>query len=579
MTEQGDTRPLRKVLRGSRFVLGSAFAISGVVNILALTGSFYMLQVYDRVLSSHSVPTLVALSVLVVVLYLFQGVLDVIRAQVLVRLGTRLDQRLMPLAAGALMRLPRYGASSSQAIQPIRDVDAIRGFLSGQGLVAILDLPWMPLYLAFIFLLHPWLGLLATAGLVVLVGLTFLTEYLTSELSVSIGKASSSRMALAETYARNTEVLRSMGLAARANERFVRANTEYLARQAEASDIGGTLSGVSRVLRMILQSAILGLGAYLTLRGELTSGAIIAGAIASSRAFAPIELAIAHWKSFVAARHSFARLGATLNSLPPEPEPLRLPAPTRSVVLEGLTVPIPGTSRIVVNNVSLEIEAGEAVGIIGPSAAGKSSLARAITGVWGLARGHVRLDGAALDRWSPDELGRHIGYLPQDVELLAGSVSDNISRMGDVRDSSAVIAAARAADVNEMILRLPEGYETTLGPDALSLSAGQRQRIALARALYQDPFLVVLDEPNSNLDEEGDGALAQAILGVRARGGIAVVIAHRRNTLAVVDKVAVMTAGHLTAFGPRDEVLRRVLRPMPAVSGGPALSIVAESGA
>jgi PrtD family type I secretion system ABC transporter len=583
MTERRDSRSLRKASGGSRFAVGSSFAISGVVNILALAGSFYMLQVYDRVLSSHSVPTLVALSVLVVVLYLFQGVLDVIRAQVLVRLGTRLDQRLMPLAAGALTRLPRYGASSSQAVQPIRDIDTIRGFLSGQGLVAILDLPWMPLYLAFVFLLHPWLGFLATAGLAVLVGLTFLTEKLTSDLSVSIGKAGTGRMAMAETFARNTEVLRSMGLATRAHARFMRANTEYLARQAKASDIGGTLSGISRVLRMILQSGILGLGAYLTLRGELTSGAIIAGAIATSRAFAPIELAIAHWKSFVAARHSFARFRATLNSLPPEPEPLQLPAPSRSVVLEGVTVPIPGTSRIVVNEVSFELAAREAVGIIGPSGAGKSSLARAITSVWGLARGNVRLDGAALDRWSPDGLGRHIGYLPQDVELLAGSVADNISRMEDVPDSGAVIAAARAADVHEMILRLPEGYETTLGPDALSLSAGQRQRIALARALYKDPFLVVLDEPNSNLDEEGDAALAKAILGVRNRGGIAVVIAHRRNTLAVVDKVAVMTAGRLTAFGARDEVLRKVLRPTPAAGGGPtlsfpALSVVAESG-
>jgi PrtD family type I secretion system ABC transporter len=522
---------------------------------------------------------LIALSVLAILLYLFQGTMDVIRSQVMVRLGTRFDQRLMPLAAGAVSRLPGYGASPTQAIQPVRDVDTIRGFLSGQGPVAILDLPWIPLYLAFVYLLHPWLGLLATVGMLVLLLLTLLTEKLTTRLAEAASKVGNKRMALAESYARNAEVLRSMGLAKRANERFVRANAEYLASQAKTSDVGGTLSGISRVLRMVLQSAVLGLGAYLTLRGDLTGGAIIAASIASSRALAPIELAIANWRSFVAARQGFARLLATLNALPPEPKPIELPAPTQSLKLEGVTVPIPGMQRLVINDVSFELAAGEVLGVIGPSATGKSSLARAITGVWRLARGSIRLDGADLAGLSSEDLGQHIGYLPQSVELFEGDVSDNICRMEDTPNNRAVIAAARAADVHEMILRLPDGYGTKLGPGGQALSAGQRQRIALARALYSDPFLVVLDEPNSNLDAEGDAALAKAIQGVRARGGIAIVISHRPSVLTVVDKIAFMTNGQITAFGPRDEVLRKVVRQTTAAIGSPALTVFAERGA
>ena len=282
---------------------------------------------------------------------------------------------------------------------------------------------------------------------------------------------------------------------------------------------------------MVLQSAMLGLGAYLTIRGQLSAGGIIAASIASSRALAPIELAITHWKSFVAARQSYARLTKTLDALPGEVVPLQLPPPTRSLVLEGVMVPIPGTQRLVLNTISFELKAGQALGLIGPSAAGKSSLARAITGVWPLARGAVRLDGAALDRWSIEELGWHIGYLPQDVALFDGTIAENIARFEDPPDGGAIIAAAKAADVHEMILRLPEGYETRLGPGGLAMSAGQRQRIALARALYRDPFLVVLDEPNSNLDAEGEAALTQAIVGVRNRGGICIVIAHGRARL------------------------------------------------
>jgi ATP-binding cassette subfamily C protein len=557
---------LARALAGFRASLVAISAISGVVNVLALTGAFYMLQVYDRVLTSHSVPTLVALSVLAIGLYLFQGTLDVIRGQALVRLGSRLDRRLAPLAHDAVVALPLQGAGTTAALQPLRDIDAMRAFLASQGPVAILDLPWMPAYLAFVFLLHPWLGALALAGTLLLVALTWLTERLTRPLNAAATKAAASRMGLADANARNAEVLRAMGFGGRAAHRFARANDEHLALQAKASDIGGGLGGLSRVARMMLQSALLGLGAYLTIRGEVSAGAIIAAAIAASRALAPVELAIAHWKSFVAARQGAARLKQTLAALPAQAAPLALPAPRRGLAVEGVSLAAPGSQRLILTNISFELAAGQALGVIGPSAAGKSTLARALTGVWPLARGAVRLDGAALERWLPEELGRHIGYLPQDVALFDGTIADNIARFEEPPEAAAIIAAAQAADVHEMILRLPDGYETRLGPGGTALSAGQRQRLALARALYRDPFLVVLDEPNSNLDADGEAALTRAIAGIRTRGGVCVVIAHRPSALAAVDLVAVIGNGQLTAFGPRDEVLRKVLRQPAAAS-------------
>lgn len=550
---------LRAAFLGFRGTLAGLAAISGVVNLLALTGSLYMLQIYDRVLTSHSVPTLVALSILAIGLYLALGILDVIRAQVLVAVGSSVDQRLSPIAHAAVMRLPIYGASTIDATQPLRDVDAIRRFLSSQGPIAILDLPWLPLYLIFVFLLHAWLGSLALLGVLVLTALTWLAERLTNDLNASAGKAAAARMGLAEANARNAEVLRAMGINTRATRRFEGVNAKHLAIQAKLSDLAGRLAGISKVLRLVLQSAILGLGAYLTIRGQLSAGAIIAASIAASRSLAPVELAITHWKSFVAARQSYARLATTLGALPNETAPLELPPPARSLSLEGIAVPVPGTERMVLSNLSFDLKCGQALGVIGPSAAGKSTLARAVAGVWPVTRGAVRLDGAAHERWSSEELGRHIGYLPQDVALFDGTIADNIARFDENADGSAIIAAAQAAGVHEMILRLPEGYETHLGPAGIAMSAGQRQRIALARALYRDPFLVVLDEPNSNLDAEGEAALTRAILAVRNRGGIAIVIAHRPSALAGVDMVAVIGGGRLTAFGTKDEILKKVL--------------------
>ncbi len=535
--------------------------ISGTVNLLALTGSMYMMQVYDRVLSSRSISTLVALSILAFGLYLFQGLLEITRSQSLVRIAGRIDRNYMVPAHSAALRLSLLGRQGGEAQQPIRDVDTIRGFLSGQGPVAILDLPWMPLFIAFVFVLHPVLGWVTVGGAIVLVCMTLLTERRTTEPTKALTQAMSKRATLLESHTRHAEVLRAMGFSHRAMARFQAANSEHVALQRQLTDVTTGFSAISRTIRLVLQSALLGIGAYLVIEGQMSAGAIIACSIASSRAYAPIEAAIANWKGFVAARQSATRLSAVVSANADKPDPsLELPAPAKSLKLENISVAIPGSQRTVINNVSFELTAGQALAIIGQSAAGKSSLARALVGVWPVVRGAVRLDNGDIRHWSEELLGSHIGYLPQDVELFDGSITDNIARFTDDPDSMKVIAAAKAAGVHEMVLRLPEGYETKLGERGTALSAGQRQRIALARALFDDPFLVVLDEPNSNLDAEGEEALAGAIQSVRDRGGILVVVAHRSGVLAAVDMVAVMGNGQLTAFGEKNEVLRKAVR-------------------
>lgn len=556
--------PVRAAFGSLKGIIIAMTVISGTVNLLSLTGSFYMLQVYDRVLSSQSISTLIAISVLALALYFFQGALEIMRSQILVRLGGRLDDGLAVSAHKASLKLSLLGRKGAEAQQPIRDVETIRGFLSGQGPLAIIDMPWMPLFLGFIFLLHPVLGWITTGGAVVLIGITLLTEFKVREPSMALVQAATLRMSLLEATTRNAEVLRAMGFAHRAMRRFADANSEHLAMQQSLVDMTTGFSSASRVIRMVLQSALLGAGAYLTIKGEMSAGAIIASSIASARAYAPIEIAIANWKGFVAARQSATRLTAALAGLKNEPDPLELPAPTQKLTVDNISVTIPGTQRSVLQSVGFELNGGEALAVIGQSAAGKSSLARALVGVWDVSRGSIRLDGAALDSWSNERLGAHIGYLPQDVELFDGTITENISRFDENPNSVAVVSAARAAGVHELILRLADGYETKLGERGQALSAGQRQRIALARALYGDPFLVVLDEPNSNLDAEGEEALAKAIKSVRERKGIAIVVAHRSGILAAVDKVAVMGNGQLTAFGPRDEVLRKAVQQPPA---------------
>ncbi len=548
-------KQVESLTRGFRGIIAFLFGMSGIINILALTGAIYMLQIYDRALGSGSVPTLLALSALAIGLYFFQGLFDILRSQMLVRIGARLDRKIAPMAHQVAIDMPRFGFSTSEALERGRDVDTVRGFLGSQGPVALFDLPWMPLFLLFVYSLHPLLGALTAGGAFVLTMLTLTTELMTRKLSASTHQAAIERNSIADSNARNADVLKAMGFAGRAIQRFNRANDDHLELHARTNDISGTFGAMSRVLRMMLQSAVLGLGAFLTIKGELSAGAIIAASVASARALAPIDLAIGNWKQVVGARAAFGRLKETVTALASIQEPMELPAPKTTLKVEGVTVSAPGSGRVLLSDVDFKLHAGQAVGVIGPSGGGKTTLVRALTGIWPVLRGSVRLDDAELTQWDDSALGGFVGYLPQDVALMDATIGENISRFAEMPDPQGVVAAAQAAGVHEMIVRLPEGYSTRLGPLGMSLSGGQRQRIGLARALYGDPFLVVLDEPNSNLDSEGENALTKAIEGIRARGGIAVIVAHRPSALAAVDMVAVVQGGRMSAFGKKEEVI------------------------
>jgi ATP-binding cassette subfamily C protein len=548
-------RSLAELTRGLRGIVIFLFIVSGLINVLALTGSLYMMQIYDRALTSGSIPTLVVLSGLAVGLYLFQGCFDVIRSQVLVRVGARMDKKIAPLAHRVAIDMPRFGFSTSEALERGRDVDTVRGFLGSQGPAALFDLPWMPIYLAFIYFLHPLLGALTIAGALFLTVMTVVSEVLTKRLSVSTRKAALARNTIADCNARNADVLKAMGFAGRAVGRFNEANGEHLELQTKANDITGTFAAVSRVFRMILQSALLGLGAYLTIKNELSAGAIIACSVASSRALAPVDLAIGNWKSFIAARMAYARLRDTVIALAAADQPMQLPAPSMRLTVDKATIAAPGSGQIILSDINFEIEAGQALGIIGPSAGGKTTMVRALTGIWPVLRGSVRLDGADLNQWREDEIGQHIGYLPQEVSLMEATIEENICRFEPQPDFRKVVDAAKAAGVHEMIVKMPSGYRTQLGPQGAALSAGQRQRVALARALYGNPFIVVMDEPNSNLDGEGEEALTRAIEGIRERGGITIVIAHRPSALVAVDLVAIVQNGRMVAFGNKHDIM------------------------
>jgi ATP-binding cassette, subfamily C, bacterial PrsD len=520
-----------------------------------------MLEIYDRVLPSRSVPTLVALLFLAAGLYAAQGFIDAIRSRILVRVGQSLDESLSLRVYDAIVRLPLKIGSRGDGTQPVRDLDTVRGFLSGAGPLALFDLPWMPVYLAICFLFHTYIGLTALFGAIVLVTLTVATEVKTRQPTRSATQFAMARNTLLEASRRNAEAITAMGMTGRIARRWNELNRNYIASSGRAGDVAGGLGAASKVLRLLLQSAILAVGAWLVIHQESTPGIIIAGSILGARALAPVDLAIANWRGFVGARQSWQRLERLLGHLPPQSEPMPLQAPAKTLVVQNAAVSPPGEQKIVCQDANFTLTAGKALGVIGPTASGKSSLARMLVGVWTPVRGSVRLDGATLDQWSPEALGRHVGYLPQDVELFPGNVAQNIARFEDPPNPAAVLAAAEAAGVHDMIVNLPDGYDTNVGESGSALSAGQAQRIALARALYRDPFFVVLDEPNSNLDAEGDEALTRAILGLRARGAIVVVVAHRPSAIAGVDYILVMGKGRQQQFGSKEEVLNRVAAP------------------
>lgn len=557
-------------LKSCRRIFWGLAAFSGLSNLLMLTGSFFMLQVYDRVLPSRSVPTLLALLALAILLYLFQGGLDLIRSRISVRIGRYFDEKLGARVFDAVVRMPLKTRGDGDGMQPLRDLDQVRGFLAGGGPTALFDLPWMPIYLGVCFLFHFWIGVTALVGAVVLVAVTLLTELRTQGPAKAFSQLSALRAALAGESRRNAEVLQAMGMRRQATQRWQEINGKYLAAHERANDIATGLGGVSKVFRSILQSGVLAVGAYLVINQETTAGIIIAGSILTARALAPVEVAIANWKSFVDARQSGRRLDQLLTLLPKEAEPLALRPPTGALVVEDLYVAAPGSDRPILAEVSFKASSGQGIGIIGPSGAGKSTLARALVGVWPRVRGRIKLDNAALDQWSAEALGKYIGYLPQDVELFDGSIAVNIARFDPEATPASVLEATRVAGVHDMILSLPEGYATKVGEGGVALSVGQRQRIGLARALYGNPFLVVLDEPSSNLDSEGEEALTQAILSVRQRGGVVVVVAHRPKALEAVDHVMVIGEGRLQSYGPKQEILRKVLHmptPLNVVAG------------
>src|SRR5689334_12025995 len=564
---------LSTALESCRNAFMAIALFSGMSNILMLTGAIFMLEIYDRVLPSRSVPTLIALIIVATGLYGALGVLDLIRSRILVRIGSYLDEAISGRVYDGLVRLPLKAGNRGEGLQSLRDLDSLRSFLSGTGLIALFDLPWLPLYLIICFAFHFLIGLTALIGAIVLCALTALTEVYTRDPGKYMAGLAISRSGLADSSRRNAEALVAMGMSGRLASRWTETNKKYLASQRETSDIAIGFSSTSKVLRMLLQSAVLGVGAYLVINQEATAGIIIASSILSARALAPVDLAIANWKGFVAARQSWQRLNKLLALFPEQTTPMALEPPSKTLVVQSAFLVPPGDQRIVVQDANFSLKAGAGLGIIGPSGSGKSCLARMLVGVWQPVRGKIRLDGATYDQWAADVLGQNIGYLPQDVELIGGTIAENISRFSDDAEPEDIIAAARAAGVHDLVVGLPQGYETAIGEQGMLLSGGQAQRIALARALYGNPFLVVLDEPNSNLDAEGDAALTRAILGVRARNGIVIVIAHRPSAIAGVDQLLVMNNGRQVDFGTKETTLTKLQRPIPSP---PPLKVVPE---
>lgn len=535
-------------------------AFSGIINVLMLSGSLYMLQIYDRVLNSRSLPTLIGLSLLLLSAYALQAYLDSVRLRMLARIGAQFDVLVSPVAFSAAQYLPLLGMPAEQATQPIRDLDHIRGFLSSLGPTALFDMPWMPIFFAGCFLLHPWLGWLAMTGGLVILFLTWLTELRSRRATKAHTLSSASRQAIAEAGRRNAEAIAVMGMGPSMRRRWERTNSQHVQDWLAGSDATSGLSAFAKVFRMVLQSAVLGLGAYLAMNNEISGGAMIAASIMTSRALAPIEIAVAHWKSFVLARQSIGRLKQVLGwTALQEVKRTDLPTPCIDLKVDNLFVSAPGRPTPIVHSVSFTLESGQGLAIIGPSASGKSTLARALVGAWRPLKGEVRLDGASLDRWDQAKLGRYIGYMPQDIELFEGTIAENIGRFDPQATDEEVVAAAQASGAHTLILHLENGYDTRIGHGGTTLSGGQRQRIGLARALYGNPFLIVLDEPNSNLDHDGDEALTRAVKGVLARGGVAVVVTHRPTGIAGVDQLAMMSEGRISAIGRKEEILQKIV--------------------
>ena len=524
------------------------------INALMLVPTFYMLQVYGRVVTSGSISTLVMLTIIMTVLMVTMGALELVRSRIMVRVSSKLDILLSrDLYRASFKRALDSGGMDSSA-QALNDLTGLRQFMTGNGLFAFFDAPWLPIYIAVMFMFHPWYGWMAIVCAIILVIFAILNEKMTGSTLAAANKENIAASLYTNKNLRNAEVIESMGMLNTLIDRWAQRQKKVLTLQSIASDKGGLMSNISKTFRMLVQSLILGLGAYLAVNHEINGGLVIAGSVLLGRALAPLDLIIGSWKGFISARSQYARLNEILDKQQSEPERMSLPAPEGHVLVENLIVSAPGGKTPIIKGISFSVPAGQVVGIIGPSASGKSTLARALMGIWAPQHGVVRLDGADIANWDKDELGPHVGYLPQDIELFEGSISENIARFSTV-DPESVIRAARVAGVHEMILLLPEGYDTVIGSDGVNLSGGQRQRIGLARAIYGAPRLIILDEPNSNLDETGEQALAQAIMHMKASGSTIFVITHRTTILSQLDRLIVMSAGGISMYGPREQVM------------------------
>ncbi|MEH6726319.1 MAG: type I secretion system permease/ATPase [Hyphomicrobiales bacterium] len=559
----------------TKLVPGSVIGFSLVTNILMLTGPLFMLQVYDRVLSSGSVSTLVALSILVAILYTLYGFLEFVRGRIMTRVGQQIDERYRHTAFNMVSHYAKLG-KEQVGLAPMQDLVTVRNFVSGPGPLAFLDMPWAPIYLFVIYLMHPLLGLASLCAVLLLAGLAMLNHRLITEPTEQSQKAQAAAQNLGAESRRNVETSSVLGMTNVVRDRWTLLQTEALEAQTSASDKGGAITASSRTLRLVFQSAILALGAYLAVRQQISPGTMIAASIIMSRALAPVEQSVTHWQAFVSFRQAWKRFATLMADLPKPVSRLSLPAPQGRVSVEALTIFSQTDRRPLLQGISFQLEPGSGLGIIGPTGAGKTTLARALTGNWPLKQGVVRLDGADLDHWDPVELGPYLGYLPQRVDLFEGTISQNIARFQTSARPDDIVEAAKQAAVHDMIQQLPDGYNTEIGPGGGTLSAGQCQRIGLARALYGQPALVILDEPNANLDAEGEAALIKAVLSVRARGGTVILVAHRPSAIAALDKLMMLRNGRMMAFGDKDEVLAKVIatRSAAEADGAQKLAVV-----
>lgn len=543
-----------KACKGS-FISVGIFSL--FVNALMLVPTFYMLQVYGRVVTSGSISTLVMLTIIMSVLVITLGSLEWIRSRIMVRVSTKLDVLLSRYVYKASFKRSLESGGMDASAQALNDLTGLRQFLTGNGLFAFFDAPWLPIYIAVMFMFHPWYGWVAIGSALVLLLLAYMNEKMTGKALAQANKENIAATLYTTKNLRNAEVIESMGMLNTLMHRWGMRQKNVLILQSQASDKGGIVSAISKTFRMLIQSLILGLGAYLAVNHEISPGLVIAGSVLLGRALAPIDLIIGSWKGFIAARSQYDRLNDTLDKLHAEPERMALPAPQGHVLVENLIVCPPGSKTPILRGISFGVPAGSVVGIIGPSASGKSTLARALMGVWAPQNGVVRLDGADISNWDKDQLGPYLGYLPQDIELFEGTISENISRFTEV-DPEKVVRAAKTAGVHEMILLLPDGYDTVIGSEGVNLSGGQRQRVGLARAIYGSPRLILLDEPNSNLDEVGERALASAIQELKLTGATIFVITHRTTILSQLDRLLVMSAGGVGMYGPRDQVMEEL---------------------